>query len=98
MRRAKHFNGSLPAEEDGALATPQASANLGKKLEKHTLAPPCAKPVTGLPKHAVFHNPIPPAELLPGGRSGNIVEAACPETCCQAACFYNYSILSHIVR
>lgn len=67
-------------------------------LEKHTLAPPCAKPVTGLPKHAVFHNPIPPAELLPGGRSGNIVEAACPETCCQAACFYNYSILSHIVR
>ena len=32
MRQAKHFNGSLPAE-DGALAAPQVFANLGKKLQ-----------------------------------------------------------------
>lgn len=33
MRQAKHFSGLLPAEEDGAVATPQAFATLGKKLQ-----------------------------------------------------------------
>lgn len=69
-REAKRFNGSLPAEEDGALANPQVH-RFGKEttglksIHEHH---PVQSPVTGHPKHAVFHNPIPSCWAPPWGK------------------------------